>query len=248
MSVQIYAPKAAKFDGMAMRAKVTQDKWLQRCAKRGALWCHDGHKDRPHALLTGGSHTDRYFNIGVVGEDPRLLSDAASDLVDMLEDRGLKLDTVDRVIGPAMGAITLADAVARHISKTRHKDAASCLAGYTEKVVLRKYDHDVKVMILSRLKLKAKERVLVVDDVRSGGHTVDLTAQAVREAGGTVLPYRGMLVNRSGEQRVDGVEIVSLINRQFPMYEWDHCQLCKAGSEAIRPKEVGNWERLTKNY
>ncbi len=245
-------------DRLGVRAQVTESKWMQRCAKHGALWCHNGKPDRPHALLTGGNHTDCYFNIGVVGENPSLLDDAAADLVDLLVHRGLELHTVDRVIGPAMGAITLADAVARNISKPRDSDDPSnrkprkfdvpCLTGYTEKRVRREGDRDIKIMLLSRLKLRPNERVLIVDDVRSRGHTANLTAQAVTDAGGTVLPYRGMLVNRSGEQKVDGIELVALVSKKkFPMYPPDECPLCKAGSTALRPKESDNWEWLIRS-
>lgn len=244
---QAFAPKTLSM-GERMRIQAMESKWMSRYRKCNAFFDHDGHPHRPHPILTGGFHADHYFNTGVLIADPRQLHEAAADLLELLVERGLRPEKIDFVIGPAMGAITLAEVMALHISRPRSQHAISCFYGHTIKGTQKQNGQLEKVMLLSRVSIRPDARVLIVDDVRSNGHTGDLTAQAIRDAGGKVVPFRGVLVNRSGQQKVGDVEVVSLINRQYPMHAPDECQRCKTGSEAIRPKDIDTWERLTKSY
>ena len=88
----------------------------------------------------------------------------------------------------------------------------------------------------------------MVEDVLTTGGSVDLTAEAVTNAGGVVLPFVIILVNRSGLTEVNGKKIVALIDRPMPMWTPDECPLCKQGSEALRPKGTENWDRLNAEY
>ena len=90
------------------------------------------------------------------------------------------------------------------------------------------------------------KRVLLCEDVLTIGGSVELTAEATMAAGARVLQYLLVLVNRSGLAEVGGKKIVALINRPMPMWMPEECPLCKAGSEAIRPKD--NWTRLNAAY
>lgn len=216
--------------------------WMRRFQDIGALWVHDGNPRRPHAELTSdGRHSNGFFNAGVVAENPTYLDGAAGDLVDLLSREGFSLDVVDWVVGPAMGAITLAHDVARHIGYRR---GFPCRCAYAEKEVV----DGRKRMVILRSIIKPGARVLLVEDVLTTGQSVGLVADAVREAGGVILPYMAVLVNRSGFTEVDGRKIISLVEKHMPKWTPEECLLCKEGSEAIRPKGVENWARLNAPY
>ncbi len=219
----------------------TSDDWINQYQKKGALWLHDGNSKRPHALLTSGNHSSGFFNSELVMEDSLILDDACSDLVELLRQHGLILNDVDRVVGPAMGAITLAHDISRHIGRDRGR---FCLRAYTEKET----DGDSKLMVFRKTMIRPGERVLPAEDVLTTGGSVDLTATAVTNVGGIVLSFVAVLVNRSGLTEVKGKKIVALIDRPMPMWTPDQCPLCQEGSEAIRPKGVENWNRLNAAY
>jgi hypothetical protein len=82
----------------------------------------------------------------------------------------------------------------------------------------------------------------ISEDVLTTCGSIDLTATAVTNAGGIVLPVILALVNRSGLTEVSGKKIIALIDRPMPMWTPDECPLCKVGSEALRPKD--NWAKL----
>jgi hypothetical protein len=85
--------------------------------------------------------------------------------------------------------------------------------------------------------------------VLTTGASVGLAAKAVVDAGGTVLPFIAMLVNRSGQKEVEGKHIIALINQPMSTWTPDVCPLCKQGSEAISPKRPEtNWARLNAEY
>lgn len=211
--------------------------WTEMFRKIGAFWLHDGNLKRPHARLTSGQHSDGFFNGGIVCQDPILLDQVCFDLTLRLRDWSVDFNTIDWAIGPAMGAITLADNVARHLSNER---SSPVLCSYTEKKT-----GTGKEMMFKRTTLKPGDRVLLVEDTLTTGESVEFSAQAVREAGGVVLPWVAVILNRSGLKEVNGRPIISLIEHHMRVWESHDCDLCKRGSEAIRAKEAGNWARLT---
>lgn len=220
----------------------SQQGWIEIYQRCGTLWIHDNNPKRPHALLTSGKHSNGFFNSGVVCENPILLDRAADELVTLMQKFGLHIDDVDRVVGPAMGAVTLAFAVARHIGERRGR---TCLCAYAEK------SPDGKTMLLSRSNLRLGEHVLCVEDVITTGESIGKTLLAVAQAGGEPLPFVGALVNRSSQTRVHNahsVQIQALVSRAMPAWTAEECPLCSQGSEAIRPKGVENWLRLNAEY
>lgn len=214
--------------------------WIAEYSQKGALWIHDGNPKRPHALLTSGLHSDGFFNSSLVCEDPNCLDRAAEDLMGLLEDAGCQRHSVDRVIGPAMGAITLAHDLARQISFV----PSTCLTAYVEKVE----GSPQKAMKLARTSLKPGERVILTEDVLTTGGSVERAAEAVEAAGGIVLPWIAILVNRSGLSEVGGRKIVALIDRKMSSWKAEECPLCAQGSSAIKPKDKANWVLLTATY
>ena len=221
-----------------------EDGWITEYQRVGALWIHDDDPKRPHALLTSGKHSNGFFNSELVIEDPILLEHAVNDLLGHLHSRPyFGLVSVDRVIGPAMGAITLAHEMARQIARWR---SHPCLRAYTEKEVGE--GEEDKRMVFKKTAIRKGEVILAVDDVYTTGGSVGLMTKAVVDAGGDMLPLIVVLVNRSGKTEVDGVKIISLVNRPMPIWEPEECPLCKVGSEAIRPKSKENWARLNASH
>lgn len=222
----------------------TQDEWIECYEEKGALWLHDGNIKRPHALLTSGKHGDGFFNSELVMEDAWFLDEAVNDLSELLMEARLRLDDVRRVVGPAMGAITLAHSLASFLTWLRGSDATACLRAYTEK----EGEGDSLKMVFRRTTIHKGEKVLLCEDVLTTGGSTDLSARAVEESGGIVVPFVAVLVNRSGLSEVGGKKIIALIDRPMPMWIPEECPLCQKGSEAIRPKGVENWARLNAKY
>ncbi|MEI6528049.1 MAG: phosphoribosyltransferase family protein [bacterium] len=246
----------------------TQAGWISYYEKKGALWLHDGNSKRPHALLTSGKHSSGFFNSELVMEDPDVLDQACSDLCEIV---GKKLNEgegceLSRVVGPAMGAITLAHNLALQFTSWGWLQV---LRAYTEKNVkicvvrgansIMIDDSELQVgdqivsfekskMVFKRTKIIPGESILLCEDVITTAGSVKLCAQAVTEAGGVVLPFVAALVNRSGLTEVNGMKIIALIDKPMPMWSPDECPLCKQGSEALRPKGKENWARLNDVY
>lgn len=204
--------------------------WLEEFKKVGALWIHDGNPLRPHALLSAGGHSNGFFNASLVIEQPNLLSLACKQLLLYLADDD---PSINVVVGSAMGAVTMAHECARLLG-------VRC--AFTEQVG----EGANKQMALKRFSIAPESRVLLVEDVVTGGGTTRQTRQAVEQAGGVVLPKVLVLVNRSGHPRLDDLLICALIEHPMPVWQPDECPLCQAGSEAVRPK--GNWDRLNTDY
>lgn len=202
--------------------------WTAEFKRLDALWLHSGDPAAPHALLTSGLHSDGFFNGTKVMQRP----EAASRLLDSpdgLKSRLPARGTADWVIGSAMGAITLAYAVAERLD---------ALAGFTEK--------DDGRMRLKRFALKKGSRVLIVEDVLTTGASTRKTIAGVKEAlDGEVefQPFILCLVNRSGGERLDSLEIRSLLQLRINSWPPEDCPLCRGGSKVVRPKE--HWTELT---
>lgn len=213
----------------------TTEEWADIYRRCRALWIHDGNSLRPHALLSAGGHSDGFFNSKMVMQDPMLLDRAASDLLDGLVSTGFDIDAPHRVIGPAMGAITLAHDIARHIGQRRGRP---CLCGYAEKTGDGKFE-------FRRTPITDDELLLLVEDVLTSGRSVEYLLKAVPISSST-LESVGLLVNRSTLLEIRGKKLVSLIHH--PMSNWpaEECPLCKQGSTAIRSK--GNWDQLNAEY
>ncbi len=215
--------------------------WISQYQRKDALWIHDGNTKRPHALLTSGKHSNGFFNSRLVIPDEVLLREAASDLLELFAQQGGDVSKVEGVVGPQTGATKLAQLVSEQISvRTRGKcfsasPAKSEVEG-RKSMVFSDEDRD----------LLPGQLVLLSEDVLSTGGSVDLAAAAVVNAGGIVLPFLLVLVNRSGLAEVNGKKIVALIDRPMPMWTPEECPLCKCCSLALRPKD--NWVLLNAPY
>ncbi len=221
----------------------TQDDWIAEYKAKNALWIHDDNPKRPHALLTSGLHSNGFFNSKLVIPDEALLRYAANSLLAAL----IPMDGInvvaqtDGVVGPQTGATKLAELMSREIEDIRQ---SACFSASPAKAG----EGNEKSMVFSEkdLAILRGATVLLCEDVLTTGGSVELTAKAVADAGGIVLPFICVLVNRSGLTEVDDKKIVALIDKPMPMWAPEECPLCKEGSEAIRPKD--NWAHLNATY
>lgn len=220
----------------------TTPEWIGKYKEKDALWIHDGIPARPHALLTSGKHSNGFFNSRLVIPDEALLALAASDLADALMLHGVDIAQVECVVGPQTGATKLAELIAREFMMRTKKPCTFASPAKHEK-------DGVKSMVFSEseLALIYGRIILLCEDVLSTGGSVDLAATAVVRAGGIILPFVPVLVNRSGLQEAGKRKIFSLIERSMPMWTPDECPLCKMGSKAI-PAKGENWALLNADY
>jgi orotate phosphoribosyltransferase len=190
-------------------------------------------------------HSNGFFNSRLVIPDEELLSQAASDLLDLYttESGSYEMTRVEGIVGPQTGATKLAELLKEQVQKIAHSSCFFVSPAKGEK-------DSKKVMIFSKEErhLVQKHSLLPCEDVITTGGSVDLTTDAVTHAGGIVLPYILTLVNRSGFTKVNGKKIIALINHHMPTWIADDCPLCAQGSEAIRPKGPEEWTRLNASY
>jgi orotate phosphoribosyltransferase len=221
-----------------------QNWWVAEYKRRGALWVHDNNPRRPHALLTSRRHSSGFFDSGVAMQDPILLEKAVFDLLgrvsmDTLED-------VSYVVGPAMGAITLAYEMARQMSHRNETDPTlppSVLTAFAEKI-----EDGAPGMVLKRVQPYPGSTCLPVEDVLTTGGSVEAMIRAIASSSCYLTGFLFCLVNRSGQKELAGKQVVPLIEMEMPTWEPSECPLCQKGSEAIRPKGAQNRERLSRDY
>lgn len=202
--------------------------WKAVFQDHGAIWIHDGNPSRPHALLTSGLHSDGFVNCTFVTQHAALLQRIVSEPDGLAEK--LPLERVAWVVGSAFGAVTLAYAVALKLGAR---------AGFTEK--------DGDGMKLARFEIEPAEKVLVVEDTISTGGSTLKTIEGIQKSGvpaENILPLIVCLVNRSGSGALAGRELRALITTDIHTWQPAECPLCKAGSQAVRPKT--HWKELTK--
>lgn len=214
--------------------------WIAEYRKKGALWIHDGNMKRPHALLTSGNHSSGFFNSRLVIADEPLLRDAAADLLEIFKKRGGAFYEIKGVVGPQTGATKLAQFLSEKLR---------CFANKPFHCSPAKHEEDsIKSMVFTEeeIGLINQQRVLLCEDVITTAKSVELAAAAVEKAGGYLLPYVLVLVNRSGLEKVNGKQIIALIDRHMSTWTPDECLLCKESSEAVRPKD--NWGRLNAEH
>jgi orotate phosphoribosyltransferase len=217
--------------------------WIEQYKKKDALWIHDGNPRRPHALLTSGKHSSGFFNSRLIIPDEQLLREAVRDLLALLAKHKGDVWEVLGVVGPQTGATKLSEFLSNEITARVKNDCFSASPKKNE-------EKGIKSMVFSDKDkyLVYYQTVLLCDDVLTTGGSVDMAATAVTEAGGFVLPFFLVLVNRSGLAEVNGKKIVALIDRPMPTWAPEECTLCKEGSEAIRPKSPPEWARLNASY
>ncbi len=170
-----------------------------------------------HFLLTTGLHSNQFFLLARLTERPELLDAWALVLARQLEPYGTKT-----VVGPAMGGIIPAYAVARQWDGAR--------------VLFAEKDDQDTMRFKRGFRIEPGESVVVVEDAVTTGSSVAKVIDAVKQEGGRVAAV-GALVDRSqGPLRFEE-PLVSLVKLgEIPHWEAHDCPLCRQAVPLIRPK------------
>jgi orotate phosphoribosyltransferase len=176
------------------------------------------------ALLTD-SHfvgvSGRHFSI-YINKDALYPHTQYSSRIGELFAEKYKAADIDVVIGPAMGAIILAQWTAFHLSKLKGRDILGVYCDKTPdggQILKRGYD-----------KLVQGKNVLIVEDLTTTGGSVKQVIDVVRAAGGRVAQVC-VMANRDPERvtpEVIGAPFEWLTVIPVQSYDAAECPLCKA--------------------
>ena len=225
----------------AEKLEFLEEKWIQILKEENLWWEHDGDMTRPHALLTSGLHSGGFANVKKVIHDKNLRIELAANLISLMSrTAGLGPDWQDKPPPPAIfGPATSATLLAREMA-----GMLGCGWGYAEKDPENPERMNLRGYEVSR----NDKGIWVIEDVITTGTTVVRTIKSILSYGGSVENYILCTLNRSGYERVTRSRemILALINRKWLVFTQEECSLCRAGSQAIRPKNPPeNWAKLT---
>ncbi|PPB74437.1 orotate phosphoribosyltransferase [Campylobacter hyointestinalis] len=186
-----------------------------------------------HFLLSSGNHSEYYLQSAKVLEDPILAGKLADELFRVIEEAGVRFDSV---CSPALGGILAGYELAR-AGKKRFI--------FTERVE--------KVMSLRRgFNVSKGERFIICEDIITTGGSALESAKIIEENGGVVVGFAALanrgfckVANLNNEAKVScklpfDKPLFALGNFEFDIYEPSTCPLCKTGSKAIKPGSRGN--------
>lgn len=166
-----------------------------------------------HFLLTSGNHSDTYLQCARIFQNP-----VYSEL--FCKELALEFynETIDLVIGPAIGGIIMAYEVSRQLGVT------NCFA-----------ERENNIMNLRRgFEIKKGQRILIVEDVVTTGGSVKDVIELVKRLDGVVVGV-GSIVDRSGGMVNFGVTFKSLIKIDVLKYDKEECPLCQKGIPLVKP-------------
>ncbi len=167
-----------------------------------------------HFKLTSGRHSNRYMQCAQVLQYPQYTEKLALHIAEKFAG-----EKIDWVIGPAMGGIIVSYEVARQLKVP---------SIFCER-------QDGKMELRRGFKLKAGDKVLVVEDVVTTGGSVVEVMDIVRQSGAEVVGV-AVLVDRSAGQVDFGVRMEAVLPMDIESWEAAECPLCQAGQgEAIKP-------------
>ncbi|MBI5203146.1 MAG: orotate phosphoribosyltransferase [Elusimicrobia bacterium] len=169
-----------------------------------------------HFCLPSGLHSPTYVEVAVVLQYPHMAQKLAKALAAKFP------QPVDVVVSPAMGGVVLGQEVARQ---------KKCRAIFTERVGASLGFH-------RDFKLTRGERVLVVEDVVTTGHS---TGQVISLAGvyGAKVVGVAALMDRSTGPLPLRVPIRALANYPLDVSPADSCPQCASGVPLTKPSKGG---------
>ncbi len=212
--------------------------------KMGALWMDyfGPVKERPHACLTSGKHSDGFVNLGdMLKKFPAIRWGLAQNLAWMAQ----------VCVHPNLEGVWVTGA----------DTSSTALAGDVAKIL------EGKQMIMIKTTMAGGEKMQGVDLASGADYdgvspilhieeliTTSSSALQVREGirnsfpKATFLKTVLVIVDRSDPDHpvelIEDSTIAPLLRIGMRNYEPGECPYCRAGSEAIAPKEGDNWRRL----
>jgi orotate phosphoribosyltransferase len=166
-----------------------------------------------HFKLSSGLHSQAYLQCALVLQYPPIAERLARTLAAKFSPQ-----TIDVVIGPALGGVTWAYEVAR---------ALGVRGIFAER-------ENAKMTLRRGFSFRTGEKVLVVEDVVTTGGSTKEVIDLVKQNGADVVGV-GSIINRS-EAAVDfGVPFHSLARVKVQTYKEQDCPLCGSGVPVTKP-------------
>ncbi len=169
-----------------------------------------------HFRLSSGLHSPQYLQCAVALQHPHLAEKLGRELGERW--RNSSNGQVAAVISPALGGVIIGHEVGR---------ALGTRACFTERV-------DGNMTLRRGFMLGPGQSVLVVEDVVTTGKSTLETVKAIECLEGDTVGVV-CIANRSGEDTIGGLPLVSLITLDIPTYAADDCPLCQAGEPTQKP-------------
>jgi orotate phosphoribosyltransferase len=170
-----------------------------------------------HFVFTSGLHADTYINKDEIYPHVNQVSQLCREMAQRFAN-----DTIEVVIGPAVGAVILSTWTTHHLSQINNREVYGIYAdkdGSGGFVIRRGYD-----------KLIAGRRALIVEDLTTTGGSIKKVVDAARAAGANVVGAIA-LVNR-GEVTKEAVgnpeRFESLVNLRLEQWPEEKCELCQS--------------------
>ena len=166
-----------------------------------------------HFLLTSGRHSNKYLQCAKIFKHAKYSEELCRALAEKFAD-----DSVDLVIGPAIGAITMAYEVSRQLG--------------VENIFAER--ENGKMTLRRNFEIKPGQRVLVVEDVVTTGGSVKEVIEIVKENGGIVAGV-GAIVDRTGGEIDFGAKFEAVISMKVESFDSEDCPICKTGAPLVKP-------------
>lgn len=167
-----------------------------------------------HFLLSSGLHSTRYVQCALALQHPWLAESLCAQLAEPW-----KGADVQCVIGPAMGAVTLAYELAR---------ALGVRGLFAER-------EEGRMALRRGFRLAQGERVVVCEDVLTTGKSAGEVIQDVVLPAGAEVAGVAALVDRGGAARFEEYQTHALVRLDIPTYHPEECPLCREGQPLVKP-------------
>ena len=186
-----------------------------------------------HFLLESGFHTDRWFTLDALFEDPSELAPRVSELAGRLAAYQPAI-----VCGPLLGGAFLAQLLAVELgvrfAYTEPVDPSSPEPSTTESLFAASYRLPEALCQGVR-----GHSVAVVDDVVSAGSSVRATVRSLVAAGGAPIVVGSLAVLGSAALEhfaEQGLAVETLERQDFELWSPADCALCRAGVRLEDPR------------
>src|SRR3989344_3387688 len=174
--------------------------------------------ENDHLVGTSGRHMPAYIN-----KDELLPHTEQGSEIGKLFAQKFKNAKIDAVVAPAVGAVSLSQWTAYHLTKLKKKEILSLFTEKTadnDQIFKRGYDGIVK-----------NKNILVVEDATTTGGSVQRVIASVRKTGGKVVAAC-VMINRDPKlvnSKTIGAPFFALGVFEIQSWEAKDCPLCKKG-------------------
>jgi orotate phosphoribosyltransferase len=166
-----------------------------------------------HFILSSGLHSPKYLQCALALQYPSDAAKFGRAIAEHFTDAN-----IETVASPAIGGLVIGFAVAQ---------ALNVRFIWTER-------QNGEMIVRRGFSVRENERILVVEDViTTGGSTRECIAAL--ESHGAKVTNAASIIDRSNGAADVGVPRIALVSLEVPSYKPEDCQLCKQGTEAIKP-------------